>query len=351
MATLTLGNGREFNLHNTQIISYLQGAEECITDIEQLLSITIRSQLHDELNSIVNKLNTKNNSSELGAIGEKYIQDKLTEMNVPWSDTSSKPHNADIEFNICDNIVFMDVKNYSKPVPTQEIDKLFRDCEENNIKYGVLLSLKSAISKRKTFDIEKRVDTHVLHVIYNTKYDLNIMMNILSTLIRLESENKNNFINKDRMYECLQMINTKATDITQLKIKLASFKEDCDRYNRDTLSILNRYQHDIDDILLEMKHECNSPSGMSHCEKSDIMKNFPYKQWLFIIEDLWKSTEYQLNFTKEMSKFDLIIQNNTVAQFTFQKTKVLVQVIAECKCVYHVETQADWNCLMTKLLS
>ena len=329
MAKIVLESGRTFHIHNQHITKTLENADENVYDIEELFLFQKKSD---------NEFHQKSKSSSIiGSIGENFVQDELTNLNIAWHDTSKTPHCADIEFSLDDKRIFLDVKNYSKPVPSHEVEKLFRDCNENNIRYSILFSLKSPISKKKSFEIEERNNVKMICVSLSSQYDLKTTLNILSAFIKIDNNNEKNFVNSDLIYQCVSRISEQASCFSQTKTKIIELDENTHKTCRELLQILSTYEINIQNIVNEIHNEI---STNTICESS--FDHFPHNQWKFIINDLIEFKD-QISFTDNMNKMHLCVKNISI---TFQKKKVLVTCNTE-KCTYTIENEIDW--IKTKL--
>lgn len=355
-AVLKLQSGREFKLFNEELVHFLENTDKNISNIEDCLSLHIKvNNIQNELQSLGNRIishmnDSKNNtnSTQLGIIGEQNIQECLSAMNIPWKDNSKEPHRADIEINIKNSAILIDVKNYSKPVPTHEIDKLFRDCEENNIQYGILFSLKSPITKKVSFDIEYRNNVSILCVYVDTKHDIKTSINVISTLIDINNKNREQIINREIVQKCITNIHDKTRSITQLKSRLHSLTDYIDKWNKECLNIIHEYEIDIEVILNELKHECeNEIIENTHDE---IRNNFPYKQWIFVINDILKLDNIRLSSSPEMNKISFQ-SNELIVKLIFQTKKVNIHTIVHnCPCVFSIENIQEWNKLFNSVI-
>lgn len=96
-------------------------------------------------------------SSAKGKIGELQIENQI-ETYFPDSeitDCSKQAHQSDFHLKLYGFTIFVEVKTYQKNVPQKEIEKFYRDLEENpNAQGGILLSLTSGISNKPTFTYE-----------------------------------------------------------------------------------------------------------------------------------------------------------------------------------------------------
>lgn len=346
MALLTLPSGREFHLHNPRIITLLDEAPSEIADIEELLYIQERvNNIQEEFNKLSKILTTSKNPSVLGSIGETTIKDELTQLNIPWKDTSTIPHSADIELEVNKSLVFVDVKNYTNQVPSAEIEKLYRDCKENNINYAMLVSLKSNISRHKTFEMEQCGNVTMLYIRILTKYDLKTAINIMSILIESNNINKDCYINKGRIEQCLSILNEKTRDLVQMKEKCGELNDYVNKWSKDILKSLNGYQECTSALLLELKNECIAvPSNVS-TPKTELIKQFKYDNWIFILNDLW-AKDYDLCCTKGYTEMNVRKNNEIVASLSFQKSKVNIKPCNTHKITYCIENAHDWMLLL-----
>jgi hypothetical protein len=96
----------------------------------------------------------------------------------------------------CATILF-EVKNYTRNVPSDEIDKFLRDCKYKNIS-GIFISLSSGISNKNNFQIDVIDNNNICLYIQDMNYDndkIKVGVDILDHLHqRLNSINKNNNI-------------------------------------------------------------------------------------------------------------------------------------------------------------
>jgi len=122
------------------------------------------TKLENTIHTHVNKIKLledkyENKGSTIkGATGEMDMM-TLIQKHTSWrnvEDTSKLPHSGDMRCNINEVSVMIEVKNYSRDVPSKEVVKFLRDMEENpNIPYGIFVSLYTEISgKRGSLNIE-----------------------------------------------------------------------------------------------------------------------------------------------------------------------------------------------------
>tara|TARA_Y100000389_G_scaffold185857_1_gene205650 strand:- start:569 stop:1795 length:1227 start_codon:yes stop_codon:yes gene_type:complete len=112
-----------------------------------------------ELTESMQIFNTGGNSSKNGQIGEIFASELFTKRNsdIQYVDTSKIDKSGDailIINNHSIDRIMVDYKNYESPIPSDEVGKLKRDMDTQNINYGILISYRSKISKRNYIDYE-----------------------------------------------------------------------------------------------------------------------------------------------------------------------------------------------------
>ena len=127
--------------------------ESVVYDIDRKFEERLRP-LHDVLTTKVAV--SKGKSGEI--VYDNWISSEIANC---WNTetTKTQPHSGDFIHTHYDTKqrVIVDVKNYTKNVPTSEIDKLWRDMETQCISLGLIVSMTSGIAKhRKGIDIEFR---------------------------------------------------------------------------------------------------------------------------------------------------------------------------------------------------
>lgn len=116
-------------------------------------------EMNDKLDNLSKVFITGGNSSKNGKIGELFAYEyfKKNCPDLSYIDTSSIPKSGDgliqVKHHIVDKIM-IDYKNYTRQVPYEEVSKLFKDMDTQNISYGILISYHSKISKKRYIDYE-----------------------------------------------------------------------------------------------------------------------------------------------------------------------------------------------------
>ena len=349
MTTLTLPSGREYQYNNKYIIDKLENQASEINDLESVLFIQERINNTEDGFARLERIltHTKNsNSTQLGAIGESQVKNELTQMNVPWKDTSKTPHCADIEIEILETKVLIDVKNYKSQVPTEEIDKLYYDCDYNNVKFAIMLSLRSSISKQKSLSVDTRGDKTMVMVQVEHEQDLKTAMNMIEILISNEQNVTSHKLNKQNIENSIDMMSEKMNEIITLKTKCMELSEFINKWNRDVMNSINNYHNDVNEILLDLKSECVQPSSKEvYTDRQVLLDTFKWKNWHHVLNDLWDNS-YSVKAnpnTKGITEIDVFTNEENIANLSFKKSKIEVSFAKEYKTVRCVENATDWT--------
>ncbi len=114
----------------------------------------------EQTNSIMNKLvSSSSRAGMIGEIGEKFIEDVITKnfKNIICDNISRINHSGDILLRVKDSggdyNIMVECKKYSKSVPQKEVDKFYRDLNDSDNKFGIMISLDSKICGKRQFDI------------------------------------------------------------------------------------------------------------------------------------------------------------------------------------------------------
>jgi len=135
-------------LHNGLLIS------KCINPLPDTCKCCLKI---DDLTSMMEPFNTGGNSVKNGQFGEIFASETFTKRNphILYEDSSKVEKSGDAILTIQNHSVdkvMIDYKNYDSSIPSDEVSKLVRDLHSQNINFGILISYKSKISKRKYID-------------------------------------------------------------------------------------------------------------------------------------------------------------------------------------------------------
>ena len=198
----------------------------------------ITNTTEEQLRPIRDALTTKASASR-GKTGELLYETWTKSIASSWQTecTSRVPHCGDYIHTHFDSKkrVITDVKNYTRDVPTSEIEKLWRDMEEQRIPLGMIVSLTTSIcGHRNGLDIEVRT-------IHGKRYCMMFVSNVME-----KKEMLSVAIEMLRLYdtgtEC------KSIDTEPLKEMLATIsdlEETARKFEKDMTQTVTRYRQQI----------------------------------------------------------------------------------------------------------
>ncbi len=110
--------------------------------------------------------NIRSNSTLKGKLGEELISQNIQQMFPEWEmkQMTHNPHESDYHLIAPFGKILLEVKTYTNNVPKEQIAKFYRDIDNQNVRYALLVSTTSGIVGRKSMEFEKYRDTHVLYV-------------------------------------------------------------------------------------------------------------------------------------------------------------------------------------------
>ena len=152
-----------------------------------------RKQYEIKLDEIRHKwevFNTTNDiSAKRGSEGENWVYNELVRQfkSAHIEDCHNKGHKGDFTITENDMKGMFESKNYKGNVPKKEITKFRKDIENNaDLRYGVLLSLKSGIVNRKDFCLEFCGGKPViyLHIVKKEPFKIKIAYDICQLILK-----------------------------------------------------------------------------------------------------------------------------------------------------------------------
>ena len=121
------------------------------------------------------RTDVKKGSAEIGISGERLVYGILSKKYIVTC-TGKTSHTGDFVITVDGMRFIIEVKKYSKSVPSAEIDKLYRDMEcSTSVQGGVMISLTSRITSiNKTMEhTHQLINGHMTPIVFLTTYDIN----------------------------------------------------------------------------------------------------------------------------------------------------------------------------------
>ncbi len=159
----------------TQLISEVRSQRDTIVDSCNKQTIdALASQIRDPIIKNTNKIEDVINnfcgkvskSSCKGSIGENLVVMYL-ETNFPKSEVvvvSTDARSCDIKVKVSGCTILVEVKTYSRNVPTAEVDKFQRDLNTCSCDAGIFISLTSGIAHKKKLETSMCGDKPVVYL-------------------------------------------------------------------------------------------------------------------------------------------------------------------------------------------
>ena len=179
------------------------------------------------------------NASVIGTMGEEIAKNQFTERFASFGDSfeinSTTGHVTDIHGKIrVDHDtrqelvhVYIEAKEYTKPVTTEEINKFWTDMEQGAPNYGMLISFKQKITgKANAIEVERRGNKLVFFIANETHDDLRhiVAWELLRYIVRSDLQNNSVGSGVSRQMETmlvnlneeLEKLNTIETSLGQI---------------------------------------------------------------------------------------------------------------------------------------
>jgi hypothetical protein len=206
------------------------------SSVERIM--TEQKQISTELQDLCKKFTgVVQNSSSKGILSQNIILNYLQEQFPDYTitDTSQTDHIGDILIETPQNKqILLEIKNYSINVNHKEIDKFKRDLIEQDIRIGVMISLRTAFVRKKRFEIEQfTANNQEYFIVYvphinQEWFKIDVGIIIAERLIDLHKK------------ELLQDVFVKK--IEKLKQLIGSF----DKFEQKQKSLVKEFQDQID---------------------------------------------------------------------------------------------------------
>lgn len=244
------------NAMQTHLTSNDQKTFSHIMDVIKSLSVTDKlNSIHDLLKSL--HTNLTSNSNVKGAISETILFNKLTAEfpDADIVDSSKTPHSGDFVLNRLDAPkVLIDIKNYTRNVPKEEIDKFYDDLRTQQCS-GILCSVKSGVACKRHFEVEIIDDKFIAVFVHNFNFDpffIRLAANVIDHMDKIV-RNANNTDNVTLSRSFFSSMKSEYDAFLQVFHKhIASIQS--------TLSVMSNMQLDLIDQFFSSKTSC-APKG------------------------------------------------------------------------------------------
>ncbi|MBM10421.1 MAG: hypothetical protein CMF69_12805 [Magnetovibrio sp.] len=191
-----------------------------------------------------NSLKQSQNSTILGQVGESITYEGLNRLfpNAEIEDCHLTKGRGDFILHQNDFIMMIETKNYTKNVTKPEIQKFYRDFDQNNdFKCALLVSLKSGICSRPDFHLEVRNNKPILFLHNINKNMDNLLLAVRFFKLILQTDHID-LSNK----EIIGKLNILTPSI---KRNWNSMKQHLQQFNNNLIKLIDEQEHHMKEIF------------------------------------------------------------------------------------------------------
>lgn len=303
---------------------------EILTEVSSLTS-PVSSNI-ERLTLTVDRLfGISENSSKKGCLSESVVQQYIEKnfKDYHYQVTRNIAHSGDGILTLpSGQKIMFEVKNYSKPVNQDEIDKFYRDMKERNIEYGIFLSMKTSIVRHARLSIEGNKIIFASHVSENMNMiDASILM--IQKLCETSSNQQNKIVTekvRNTIEELERWSHThknllssyetmESTIRTSMETHYQTLRRHDDELNTIMHDFTKRMNHHMDNS--EMMFRMNDNQDILH-----LMKDHKCIKILTKIYNIIKKKNIVID-----NEYKLIKEKRTIGHIKILKKKISVSVL------------------------
>jgi hypothetical protein len=316
---------QQTNNQHTDILRY---------DIDKIGQKLDRIDIQDKIThfyDIVDDLfGISNNVSKKGRLSEDLVYKifKTKFKDYAFEETRGVPHSGDgiliIPRGKTVEKVMVEIKNYNKNVDTDEVNKLVYDMKYKEIKYAVILSLKSGFVGKKQMDIKEFYHNNTVYTIVFVPYVMDEISKIEASILLIE-----------RLMEYHNKTNKKTSELGWLEERIFSHLYQLDNmYNNyvDLKQKYNKMENSIKQCLHDYYLDMRS-------YETDLKTNIN-KIWMLVEEDFGKAEKelikdnqmdkLMFNNKKSCKNFSLILEILVKYNYSVEQTDPTFYFILNC---------------------
>ena len=228
-------------------------------DLLQLKSTIDNKDIDEKINRFTDILEElfgiNMHTTKKGQIAEniiyKLIEQKFKDYSI--EKTRNKPHHGDGIIHTSDNKkIMLEIKNYSKSVNNDELEKLLFDMNHTSIHYSLFISLKSTFVKQKRLSIEEYTKNNKIFTVVfipNALTDVNLIENGLVMINKIMNYNKKNI---------LLNINNELAELDLLYSQFSIMKNNYLCMEKDMKNNLHNYYLSLRDYEINLTNIVNN---------------------------------------------------------------------------------------------
>lgn len=246
-----------------------------------------------------------------GALGEDYVMNILK----PHFNAEYTRHDAKSADIIVDKSIMVEVKNYTRAVPTTEVEKFRRDLGAGSALGGVFISLGSSIARKKTFEYTvEAVRGGTIPVIYiSTDVSEVILLAIEMIMAVIKTEH----INEDKLVEYIAEISDSVKTLSMIRTNLCEMNNMIHKNLNNISTQLLGAELNLKNNIESIKSKINYSVEVSEIDFVDIISKYH-----IVNEDYFKHlSKWLLIAPIKMSSRDVECDRGG---FRFLKTKMQI---------------------------
>ena len=162
----------------------------------------------------------------IGKIGEEYVYEALRSAFDDVINVSSSAASGDLMLYIKHRKITIEIKNYTREVPSAQIDKFKRDLLVTNSAGGVFISLHTPITGLSDpFIIKYEAIADIIPVVYVVTSDINLIISsvhVVNNLIEASNYIINEIYSKDIILESTYVASSAIDNLSRARVDFAS---------------------------------------------------------------------------------------------------------------------------------
>lgn len=179
--------------------------------------------------------------------------------------------------------ILIDVKNYSKTVPSGEVEKFYRDIKLNNVDGGFLISLKSRIiGTSKIIELKDFLtDNSTVPVLFtqsNTPLIIVEVIKLLFHIIEIKNLNNNSVCKSDELVYHINQLNENIQMITDCRDVLQTSKTEIEKNLNAIMIKLMSCEYSLVSKISQINKTLVTVNTLEHTVSSDELKELVEQQ-------------------------------------------------------------------------
>ena len=272
-------------------------------------------------------------SAVIGQHGEDYV---LNILNYDVDVTAKKAFSTDLVINSRYGIIMIEVKNYTRTVPTKEIEKFRRDVSVNkNIIGGIFISIGSAITSKGLISFENLWTDQPL-LIYLATDDKDIINDSVRLVENYVDKQMTKNLKKERLYTIFSAISDHNNQlllatklIAETKIVIIKNLDNVQQLVNTTEMNIRRLLRESSTVLLEQVQP--SVSDLINIDNLDkiaigVLHDNVYEEFLRSILLYISDT---ITLIIKYNKKEIIFMDDVVCKVKPLKTKMILSLKVE----------------------